>query len=64
MDEILVAAGRSPNVEDFGLKAIAKTIHPYPTQAEAIRKTADAYSFTRLIPFVKKLSSIWLAWSR
>ncbi|PSB25020.1 mercuric reductase [Stenomitos frigidus] len=26
-----------------GLKAIAQVIHPYPTQAEAIKKAADAY---------------------
>ena len=31
-----------------GLKGIAKTIHPYPTQAEVIRKAADAYSLGRL----------------
>ena len=39
----------------MGLKAIASTIHPYPTQAEAIRKTADAYQRTRLTPKVRWL---------
>lgn len=38
-----------------GLRAIASTIHPYPTQAEAIRKTADAYQRTRLTPTVQRL---------
>ena len=38
-----------------GLRSIAQTIHPYPTQAEAIRKTADAYQRTRLTPGVKRL---------
>ncbi len=38
-----------------GLASIAKTIHPYPTQAEAIKKAADAYNRTRLTPFVKNL---------
>ncbi|MBD0265995.1 MAG: dihydrolipoyl dehydrogenase [Tolypothrix sp. Co-bin9] len=48
---------------NLGLSAIAKTIHPYPTQAEAIRKAADKYSIARLNSF-KKLSSAWLAWRR
>ena len=39
----------------LGLRSIAGTIHPYPTQAEAIRKTADAYQRTRLTPGVKRL---------
>ena len=38
-----------------GLRTIAGTIHPYPTQAEAIRKTADAYQRTRLTPTVQRL---------
>jgi pyruvate/2-oxoglutarate dehydrogenase complex dihydrolipoamide dehydrogenase (E3) component len=48
----------------LGLSTIGKTIHPYPTQAEAIKKLADAYNKTRLTPFVKKLFSAWLAWQR
>lgn len=51
-------------VGNLGLKAIASTIHPYPTQAEAIRKVADAYSRTRFTPLIKKLFSTWLAWNR
>ena len=39
----------------LGLRSIAGTIHPYPTQAEAIRKTADAYQRTRLTSGVKRL---------
>lgn len=39
----------------LGLKSVAGTIHPYPTQAEAIRKTADAYQRTRLTPGVKRV---------
>ena len=39
-------------------------IHPYPTQAEAIRKLGDAYNRTRLTPFVKKLFATWLSWTR
>lgn len=48
----------------LGLKTIAGTIHPYPTQAEAIRKTGDLYNRTRLTPFVKRLMQRWLAWQR
>ena len=48
----------------LGLSAIGKTIHPYPTQAEAIKRLADAYNKTRLTPFVKKLFTAWLKWQR
>lgn len=48
----------------LGLKTIASAIHPYPTQAEAIRKVGDLYNRTRLTPFVKKLMGKWLAWTR
>jgi pyruvate/2-oxoglutarate dehydrogenase complex dihydrolipoamide dehydrogenase (E3) component len=44
----------------LGLKAIANVIHPYPTQAEAIKQVADMYNRTRLTPFVKKVFSSWL----
>lgn len=48
----------------LGLRAIGSTIHPYPTQAEAVRKIGDLYNRTRLTPFVKNLATRWLAWSR
>lgn len=51
-------------VGKLGLGTIAKVIHPYPTQAEAIKQAADAYSRTRLTPFIKNLLSRWLAWTR
>ncbi|MBE9165197.1 mercuric reductase [Tychonema sp. LEGE 06208] len=51
-------------VNNIGLGKIASTIHPYPTQAEAIRKAGDAYNRTRLTPFVKTLFNRWLAWTR
>jgi len=47
-----------------GLGSLAKTIHPYPTQAEVIRKTADAYNRTRLTPGVQKVFRALLAWRR
>jgi pyruvate/2-oxoglutarate dehydrogenase complex dihydrolipoamide dehydrogenase (E3) component len=46
----------------LGLSAIGKTIHPYPTQAEAVRKLADAHARNRLTPFVKRLFSAWFGW--
>lgn len=49
---------------ELGLSKIGSTIHPYPTQADAIRKLGDQYSRTRLTPFVKKLFEKWLAWTR
>lgn len=48
----------------LGLSSIGKTIHPYPTQAEVIKRLADAYNKTRLTPFVKKLLTAWLKWQR
>ncbi len=51
-------------VGGIGLGTIAGVIHPYPTQAEAIRKLGDAYNRTRLTPFVKKLFAAWLSWTR
>jgi pyruvate/2-oxoglutarate dehydrogenase complex dihydrolipoamide dehydrogenase (E3) component len=47
-----------------GLGTLAKTIHPYPTQAEIIKKAADAYSRTRLTPTVKAIFKNLLAWRR
>ena len=47
-----------------GLSAIGKTIHPYPTQAEAIKKLADAYNRTRLTPLLKRALGAWLKWRR
>jgi len=47
-----------------GLKTIAQTIHPYPTQAEAIKKVADAYNRTRLTPLAKDVLGRWLKWTR
>jgi pyruvate/2-oxoglutarate dehydrogenase complex dihydrolipoamide dehydrogenase (E3) component len=48
----------------LGLGTIARTIHPYPTQAEAIKKAGDAYYRSRLTPFVKSVFEKWFAWTR
>ena len=39
----------------LGLSKIGSAIHPYPTQAEAIRKLGDQFNKTKLTPFSKKL---------
>ena len=50
ISEVSVAmAGR------VGLGRLASVIHPYPTQADAIRQVANAYNRTRLTPTVKRL---------
>lgn len=46
----------------LGLGQLAKTIHPYPTLAEANRKVADAWNRTRLTPFVQRLLQTWIRW--
>ncbi len=48
----------------LGLGSIASVIHPYPTQAAAIKKVGDAYNRTRLTPFTKRLFERLLAWRR
>lgn len=48
----------------LGLAAIGRTIHPYPTRVEAVRKLADAWNRSRLTPFVKKVLGAWLRWQR
>jgi pyruvate/2-oxoglutarate dehydrogenase complex dihydrolipoamide dehydrogenase (E3) component len=49
-------------VAGIGLRTLARVIHAYPTQAEAIKKAADAHSRTRLTPAIQSLLRRWLAW--
>ncbi len=42
----------------IGLGKIGAAIHPYPTQAEAIRKLGDQFSRTRLTPLSKKILNV------
>lgn len=46
-----------------GLRSLARTIHPYPTRSEAVRKTADAYQRARLTPRARRLLRAILRWS-
>jgi len=43
----------------IGLGKIAATIHPYPTQAEVIKKAGDAWSRTRLTPRTQKIFKVF-----
>ena len=47
-------------VAGIGLKTVARVIHTYPTQAEAIKMAADAYTRTRLTPFIGRLLRKWI----
>ena len=45
----------------IGLGAFSNVIYPYPTQGEAIKRAAGAYTRTRLTPTVKRLFERWIA---
>ena len=68
----LVARHAGEMISELTLAIVAKqkihvlssTIHPYPTQAEVLRKVGDAYMRAKLRPTMKKLLEKWLAWSR
>jgi pyruvate/2-oxoglutarate dehydrogenase complex dihydrolipoamide dehydrogenase (E3) component len=42
-------------VNKVGLNGLSSVIHPYPTQAEGIKKAADAYRRTLLTPTSKSI---------
>jgi pyruvate/2-oxoglutarate dehydrogenase complex dihydrolipoamide dehydrogenase (E3) component len=48
----------------IGLRKIAKTVHPYPTRSECIKKVADAYNRSRLSPSIQSLLRAWMSWGR
>jgi pyruvate/2-oxoglutarate dehydrogenase complex dihydrolipoamide dehydrogenase (E3) component len=43
----------------ISLGQLSATIHPYPTQAEIVRKAGDAYRRGSLTPLVKRLFGAW-----
>ncbi len=51
-------------VAGLGLGTLSQVIHPYPTQAEAIKQVGDAYNRTRLTPRARRVLSRWFAWRR
>jgi pyruvate/2-oxoglutarate dehydrogenase complex dihydrolipoamide dehydrogenase (E3) component len=46
--------------QKIGLAKLSGVIHPYPTQAEAIKATTGEYMRTRLTPRISRLFSFWL----
>jgi pyruvate/2-oxoglutarate dehydrogenase complex dihydrolipoamide dehydrogenase (E3) component len=48
----------------LGLGAILNTIHPYPTQAEALKRAAGAYTRTRATPTISRLLKRFMAFRR
>ncbi len=75
-DRILAATVAAPHAGDiiplFGtaitngwrLRHFQKTIFPYPTWGEVVRKLADEWKFSTLTPVTKGLAGGWLRWSR
>ncbi len=51
-------------VNKVGLGKLMNVIHPYPTQAEAIKRAAGAYTRTRMTPTLQKLLARWMAFRR
>ncbi len=60
----LISAFSIAMTHNISLSALANTIFPYPTQAEAVRKLGDQYNRTKLTPRVKNLFNQWLTWNR
>lgn len=68
----LVAAHAGDMISEFTLamkgglrlRTIAGTIHPYPTQAEVIKKVANAWRKTTFTERKKQLLKKWFAWTR
>ena len=48
-------------VAKLGLGKFLDVIHPYPTQAEGIKRAAGLYTRTRATPTVKKWLARWMA---
>jgi pyruvate/2-oxoglutarate dehydrogenase complex dihydrolipoamide dehydrogenase (E3) component len=46
------------------LASLSATIHPYPTEAEALRKAGDAYRRQSLTPGVKRWFERYFRWTR
>lgn len=60
----LIAQFSQAMTHNLGLRQLAETIHPYPTQGEAIRQIGDLYNRTRLSPRLKSLFGQIMTWRR
>jgi pyruvate/2-oxoglutarate dehydrogenase complex dihydrolipoamide dehydrogenase (E3) component len=58
----LIAPWISAMTLGWGLKRLGKTILPYPTQSELMRRAADAFQRDRLTPRIKRLFAFWHRW--
>jgi pyruvate/2-oxoglutarate dehydrogenase complex dihydrolipoamide dehydrogenase (E3) component len=47
-----------------GLKTLLATIHPYPTQAEVIRKAANQWRKAHFTAGMQRLLQKWFKWTR
>ena len=71
MERLVAELGGLPGAEAALVVEIAKSqarllgvIHPYPTQAEGIKRAAGAYARSRLTPRLARLLSGWMALRR
>lgn len=48
----------------LGLNTIGRTIHPYPTQAEVVKKAATAWRKKSFTPGKKRILERWFSWTR
>jgi pyruvate/2-oxoglutarate dehydrogenase complex dihydrolipoamide dehydrogenase (E3) component len=60
----MISALTQAMVTGAGLKAFGRTVHPYPIQAEALKKCGDSWNRTRLTPLMKSLIGLYLRWMR
>ncbi len=68
----IVAASAGDMINEFsvlmkagvGLSTICSTIHPYPTQAEVVKKVANAWRKTTFTEGKKKILTKWFSWNR
>ena len=48
----------------LGLKTLASTIHPYPTQGEVVKRVANAWRKTTFTSRQKSMLGKWFSWTR
>lgn len=51
-------------IAKIGLGKLGRVIHPYPTQADAIKRVAGMYNKSRLTPFLAKIFKWYLSFVR
>jgi pyruvate/2-oxoglutarate dehydrogenase complex dihydrolipoamide dehydrogenase (E3) component len=55
----LIAEAALAMTNGLGLSAMGRTIHPYPTVAEAYRKAADQWRRGKLTPLARRVLGLW-----